>query len=193
MRILIKFFFRGLFALLPIALSLVVVTKLASFFESVFDDLLFTNFPDLHNIPGLSILLAVVVIIFFGFFLSFKIATSFFKLLEFPFKEFPILKNVYSAVKDLIQFFDNDAQKNGKVVLVDFPHTGVKAVGLLTRDNLSSFKFGHHVVGSSAVYFPMSYQLGGYTLLIPNERIQETDMKVDQAMKLALTGWMNNS
>ena len=125
-------------------------------------------------------------------FLSFKATASAFYWLEYPFKEVPILRNVYSAVKDLIQFFDNDAKKAGKVVLVDFPKTGVKAIGLLTRGDLSNFGFGSDVKGSSAVYFPMSYQLGGYTLVVPNNTITETNMKVDQAMKLALTGWMNN-
>jgi len=191
MKHIVKFFFRGLFALLPIGLSLVVITKLASFFETLFDDLLFTNFPELQTIPGFSSLFAISVIVCFGVFLSFKATASAFYWLEYPFKEVPILRNVYSAVKDLIQFFDNDAQKAGKVVLVDFPQTGTKAVGLLTRDDLSSFEFGPEVVGSSAVYFPMSYQLGGYTLVVPNKTIKETNMKVDQAMKLALTGWMN--
>ena len=39
-----------------------------------------------------------------------------------------------------------------------------------------------------AVYLPMSYQIGGYTLFLPRDRVQEMpDMSVEDLMKLTLT------
>ena len=38
-----------------------------------------------------------------------------------------------------------------------------------------------------AVYLPMSYQLGGFTLMVPKDKITPVDMKVDQAMQFVLT------
>ena len=39
-----------------------------------------------------------------------------------------------------------------------------------------------------AVYLPMSYQIGGYTIYIPRSRVTETDLTVEQAMRIVLTG-----
>jgi uncharacterized membrane protein len=39
-----------------------------------------------------------------------------------------------------------------------------------------------------AVYLPMSYQIGGYTIYLPRSRVSETELSVEQAMRIALTG-----
>jgi uncharacterized membrane protein len=38
------------------------------------------------------------------------------------------------------------------------------------------------------VYFPMSYQIGGYTLYMPRERLKPLDITVEEGMRLVLTG-----
>ncbi len=43
-----------------------------------------------------------------------------------------------------------------------------------------------------AVYLPMSYQIGGYTLYLPRDRIQPTDLTVEAAMRIVLTGGLQN-
>jgi uncharacterized membrane protein len=44
-----------------------------------------------------------------------------------------------------------------------------------------------------AVYFPMSYQIGGYTLMVPRERLQPLDLPVETAMRVVLTGGMSGT
>jgi uncharacterized membrane protein len=44
-----------------------------------------------------------------------------------------------------------------------------------------------------AVYFPMSYQIGGYTLLLPREQLEPLDLPVEAAMRLVLTGGMSGA
>jgi len=39
-----------------------------------------------------------------------------------------------------------------------------------------------------AVYFPMSYQIGGYTLYLPVSELTETDLSVQEAMRMVLIG-----
>ena len=34
----------------------------------------------------------------------------------------------------------------------------------------------------------MSYQIGGYTIYLPRSRLVETDLTVEQAMRIVLTG-----
>jgi len=39
-----------------------------------------------------------------------------------------------------------------------------------------------------AVYFPMSYQIGGHTLYLPKNELVETDLSVEEAMRMILIG-----
>ena len=43
-----------------------------------------------------------------------------------------------------------------------------------------------------AVYLPMSYQLGGYTVFISKEKVEEIDIPVDRALSQTLTGWIQS-
>jgi uncharacterized membrane protein len=42
-----------------------------------------------------------------------------------------------------------------------------------------------------AVYLPMSYQIGGYTTMIPRSAIQPVDMSIEEAMRFAVTAGMS--
>jgi len=39
-----------------------------------------------------------------------------------------------------------------------------------------------------AVYFPMSFQIGGYTMYVPKDRLTTLDMSLEDAMRMVLTG-----
>ena len=60
-------------------------------------------------------------------------------------------------------------------------------MGLVTRKQFADLREGIGEEGEVAVYFPMSYQIGGFTLIMPKDRIQPVDMTMDQAMRFALT------
>ncbi|MFZ9061550.1 MAG: hypothetical protein ACO218_10050, partial [Steroidobacteraceae bacterium] len=63
----------------------------------------------------------------------------------------------------------------------------------VTRDDASELGLGEGMAGSVAVYFPMSYQIGGYTLMVPRERLQPLDLPVETAMRVVLTGGMSGT
>ena len=44
-----------------------------------------------------------------------------------------------------------------------------------------------------AVYLPMGYMIGGYTVFVPREWVQVLDMSVEEAMRSSLTAWMGNT
>ena len=47
---------------------------------------------------------------------------------------------------------------------------------------------GDQLIG---VYLPLSYQIGGYTIYLPRDRVKPVDMTVEEAMRLTLTGGMS--
>jgi uncharacterized membrane protein len=88
-----------------------------------------------------------------------------------------------------MDFVSGDKQRQmNRVVMVDMAADGShRLIGFVTREKFDDLPGG---IGSSdqvAVYLPMSYQLGGYTVLMPRDRVHAVDMPIEQAMRFALT------
>jgi uncharacterized membrane protein len=78
-----------------------------------------------------------------------------------------------------------------RVVLARFGEAQV--VGFVTQDDASELGIVEPKEDLVAVYFPMSYQIGGYTALLPRSRIEPLDMPVEAAMRLVLTGGISGA
>jgi uncharacterized membrane protein len=65
-------------------------------------------------------------------------------------------------------------------------------VGFVTEEHVSPRLFGGNPGGVVAVYFPMSYQIGGYTLYLPAAELTETDLSVQEAMRMVLIGGVSS-
>jgi uncharacterized membrane protein len=97
----------------------------------------------------------------------------------------PLVKTLLSAFKDFAQLFSGEkTQQMQNVVSVELQ--GVKLVGFVVREDVQlSGDSGASLV---AVYFPMSFQIGGYTMYVPKDRLTNLDMPVEEAMRMVLTG-----
>jgi uncharacterized membrane protein len=65
-----------------------------------------------------------------------------------------------------------------------------RMLGFVTRDDLPELERQAGGVDLVAVYFPLSYMMGGVTLFLPKETLEYIDMPVEAAMRLAITGGM---
>jgi uncharacterized membrane protein len=61
-------------------------------------------------------------------------------------------------------------------------------IGFVTEEEVSPKLFGEQTSDLVAVYFPMSYQIGGYTLYLHKSELQETTLSVEEGMRLVLIG-----
>ena len=85
---------------------------------------------------------------------------------------------------------DLPGEGQGIEIEVKIGDTGAMAMGVVTRENFRDLPFGAEMNDKIAVYFPFSYGLGGYTLLIPRSSITEVNLPIERAMSLAITGWV---
>jgi uncharacterized membrane protein len=74
------------------------------------------------------------------------------------------------------------------VVLVSLPGQDGQLLGFVTREQFDDLPLEPTAENPVAVYMPMSYQVGGYTLYLPRSAITPVDISFEQAMRLALTG-----
>jgi len=186
-----KVFLRGLAALLPISLTLYFIYWLTSSLEILLSNLL-ANYVSIPSpFPGIGLLIAILSTFILGLLLGIMPFSKLFSVIQLPFKNIPLVKSIYSAIEDLTLFFGQKSNSEmGKVVKVQLPGHEIELIGLLTQSNLSQIKNIQFSSDKVAVFIPMSYQLGGYTIFVPSKNITITDMKVEVAMKSAITAWM---
>jgi uncharacterized membrane protein len=97
----------------------------------------------------------------------------------------PVVERVYSASKKLIAIMQQKPDGAARVVLIEFPHPGVKAIGFIMR------VFSDAVTGEelAAVFVPTTPNpTGGYLEIVPLRALVQTAMSMDQAMTMILSG-----
>lgn len=193
MRPLSRLFLKGLLALLPLILTVYPLYYFFRWANSVSNSVLLWFFPHLPYLPGMGILSGVVAILLLGLLMSTPLVRRLYSLIELPFRNIPLVKTVYSAVKELTLYLAPTDSSPDQVVVVSPPGQAVQIIGFVTRDNLSDLPEGVKSDGQVAVYLPLSYQIGGYTLFVPREWVCPINMPIETAMREALTGWMHKS
>jgi len=188
-----RLFLKGLIVVMPISLSiyllLIILMKAENIFAHFIKDLMGEN----NYIPGLGILLTFLVLVVIGGLVSNFITGKIITFLINQFEKVPFLKAIYNPLRDLMSLFAGSGPDNmKKVVLVNFDKLGFKAIGLVTREEFRDLPVGVFSDEDIAVYIPMSYMLGGFTTIVPRSSVTEVDIPVEQAIKLAITGWIKS-
>lgn len=97
----------------------------------------------------------------------------------------PLVQTIYGGTKKLLAVLQTKPEGAQRVVLIDFPHSEMKAVGFVTRV-LTEVGSGREL---AAVYVPTTPNpTSGYLEIVPVERLTQTDWTVDQAMAFIISG-----
>lgn len=186
-----RLFFKGLIVVLPVTVTIYVLFLLASKAESVFGGIIQGILGPSLYVPGLGILLTFLAILGVGILVSNYLTGKIINWTIERFESFPLIKAIYRPLKDLINLFAAESENSmKKVVFVNFENMGFKAIGLVTREEFGDLPPGSVEQGKIAVYIPMSYMLGGFTAIVSKECVEEVDIPVEKAFKLAITGWI---
>ena len=106
-------------------------------------------------------------------------------LVEAVLNRVPLVQRVYGAVKKLISAMQQKPEDVERVVLINFPSSDMKVVGLVTR-TLEDDKTGKKL---AAVYVPTTPNpTSGYMEIVPLDRIVSTDWTIDEAMNFVISG-----
>jgi uncharacterized membrane protein len=187
-----QIFFRGLITLLPIALTIYILYAGLLIVENVLGSFLRTVIPPEHYIPGYGFFATVLLIFLFGLLLNNLVIKSVLGTLEKKLSAVPLIKTIYSPLKDLMNLFSKKEHDQIKsVVFVQFAENGPRALGLVTRESFKDIAaVTPHTQDRVAVFFPLSYGLGGFTMLGPKTALMPVDIPIEKAMTLAITGWV---
>ena len=101
-------------------------------------------------------------------------------------KRIPLVKTLYGSVCDIMSFFNvKGGSQHDKVVTLDYQ--GMRLVGLITRENFSDLPSGIGKEDEIAVFLPFSYQIGGFTVMMPRSKVTPIDMTIEKGMRFVIT------
>lgn len=187
-----QYFFRGLITFLPLAITVYVLVIFITWTESTAMQLLRPLTGEFY-LPGLGIALGALIILALGVLMSMHITGKLLSFVELPFTNLPVVKSIYSSLKNFADYFAPHEQDAQQVVLLKMPGHELSTVGLVTRQSMKGLPRGlAELEDQVAVYLPMGYMIGGYTVFVPRSWTTPVDMSVEEAMRLALIAFMSS-
>lgn len=194
MKTLSRLLLTGLLTVLPIVVTIAVLVWLASTLEKVLGGVLQWMLPEGVYATGMGFVAGLLLVFVVGLVMSSWLAQRLFERFEATFLRVPVLNSLYGAVKDFTALFSPDkARQFASVVTFRLPGTDARLVGFVTRDDTEDLPGGLGSAETVAVYLPMSYQIGGYMLLLPREQLEKIDMPVHEALRFTLTAGVSRS
>ena len=184
-----KLFLKGLAVVIPIALTLAILWWMAASSERLMGAVLKFTLPDGWYVPGMGLVSGLALITLIGLLSHVLIFQKLFNLGDAIFHRLPLVKTIYTAIKDFIGYLNPDKESEmNKVVMVQLPGQSFQLIGFVTREQFDDLPFTPTAEDPIAVYMPMSYQIGGYTLFLPRSCLTPLDMSFEDGMRLVVTG-----
>jgi uncharacterized membrane protein len=181
-------FLAGLAAILPIVVTVTLVLWLSNTLEQVLGTILKAVLPDVLYFPGMGLLIGILLIFALGVLLRVYLVQGVFHWLESWMERIPVVKTIHGVVRDVTQLFSGEIHERfGEAVLVTLPGVEFRLVGFVTRSDFEGLPDNLGTQGTVAVYLPMSYQIGGYTLMLPRDRVEPLNLSLEDAMRYTLT------
>lgn len=172
---LIKYFLQGLFYLMPIAITLYVVIETIIIIDNLIP----------IEIPGLGIIIILVFITLIGYLFS-----TFLSALIRPFERIimrtPLIKLIYTSIKDLMSAFVGSKKQFSKPVLVTIQEKPlIQRMGFVTKEDASDLGLSDDKV---VVYLPFSYAVSGEVIIVSKNSVEPINAKSADIMKLIISG-----
>jgi len=182
-------FVQGLIALLPLAVTIAILSWVGLAAERILGGAIRRALPEEWYVHGMGIAAGIIVIFLIGLLMNIYGVPKLIHWGERLIGRIPLVKTVYGAVRDLLSFFSRSGREGtvSQVVVVTFGDSGIKAVGLLMRDTFEDLPEDLGGEDYLVVYFPQSYQLGGMLLLVPRANVTPLDMNLEDALRFIVT------
>jgi uncharacterized membrane protein len=189
-----KLFLKGLAVVIPLALTLVILWWMATSAERLLGGLLDFIMPEGWYVPGMGLVAALAIILLIGLLSHILIVQRLLAFWDNTLRRVPVARTIYVAIKDFMGYF-GPGQENrfSKVVLVQLPGQSFQLLGFVTRESFDDIPIKPTAEEPVAVYLPMSYQIGGYTLYLPRTCLTPVDTPFEEAMRLAVTASVAHS
>ncbi len=139
------------------------------------------------TLPGVGLVFALVVVFLTGLLVTNLIGHRFLVWGEELLNRIPLVRSVYGGVKSFAESVFSQSSSFRKVVMLEYPRTGVWSIGFLTAEDVPEVteKLGEPHV---AVYISAALNAtAGYLVVVPRRQVVQLDMSVDAALRMIIT------
>lgn len=175
MKKLSQYFLQGLLVLVPFVVTIWVIYTIFQKIDGLFS----------FNIPGLGLIFTILLIFLVGLFTSNFLTRKLVNLADVLFSRLPLVKMIYSSIKDLLNAFVGDKKSFNIPVLVALSSdSDVSAIGFVTNESLDNLGIKDKV----AVYLPQSYNFAGNLIVVPKSQVTSLDADSGDVMAFVVSG-----
>lgn len=195
MKIVVRSLLKGLAIVLPLIITIELLRWLLTTIESVLAPVVQLLIPATWYLPGTAILCFVIACAVIGFSSRWAGVNWLWQLPGKVLMKLPGSKQIYGMLQDLIDVMAGKNFSDGSVVMVKLPSFEIELIGIVTKqggqaeDRMSSLMQEEQL----AVFIPMAYNVGGYTIIVPRSCTRSLDMKPAEALQLVLSGGLGSS
>ena len=195
MKPIIQSFLKGLAILLPIIVTVFLVQWLLVTIEDWLSPIWKALLGETYYFPGLAFISFVVLAVVIGFSTRWRFMNWLWQLPGVMMNKLPLLRSLYGTVNDVFEMMSGKDFADESVVLVTLPNSDIRLIGIITKksgdngDRLSKMLGADQV----AVFLPMSYNVGGYMIMVPKECVQSIDMKPADALQMTISAGLGKN
>jgi uncharacterized membrane protein len=181
-------FFRGIGIIIPLGLTFWFFQALLNWVDGILSPFLEGWLG--RSIPGLGFISILIIIMLVGLLTRNLVGKLFFAWFEDVLLMIPVVRSVYSAIKDLVGAFAMGSKSKTfrQVIITEYPRKGIYCIGFVTNE-MSYIGIEGTVKELLNVYIPNPPNpTSGFLALIPKEEAHKLDLTVEEGLKLVLSG-----
>ncbi|MDT0582122.1 MULTISPECIES: DUF502 domain-containing protein [Alteromonadaceae] len=173
---------KGLLTILPFVLTIYLLVWIALAAEGLFSPYI----PSQYYFPGLGVIVVLIVLAFIGILVNAYVVKLIIERSNDLLERVPVIKTLFGAIQDAVHLFQIKKETSTKRAVSVEMADGSHAIGFVTNESVANIVFpGQNKI---AVYLPLSYQIGGYTMYMDQSKVANLDIDVETAMRIAVTG-----
>lgn len=186
-----KYFIAGLVVWIPIWVTISIIAFILGLINNSLAPLLNLIIPIpwfIIEIPGVTIVIAIVILLFTGFFATNIVGQQVMGWGEKIVHRIPLIGAIYQAVKQMLStLFSNKSQAFRQALLVEYPRKGIWSFAFLTNSmSTQSYAIPHNEM--LVVFIPTTPNpTSGFIMAVPKEDVVELKMSVDEALKMVIS------
>lgn len=189
-----RIFVTGLLTLLPILATVYLVSWSFAAAERLVGAEVRRLLPDAYYVTGMGLAVVCLVIFMVGLLMHTRPMRQLTGRAERVLLAIPVVRSIYAALRDFTALVvASGGEATMQVVTVELPGFDMRLLGFVARSDLADLPEGIGRADEIAVYLPMSYMIGGYTVFLPRRAVTPVAMSREEAMKFALTAGIRSN
>lgn len=190
-----KIFFTGLFIILPVALTYFILSFLYRHLDALspyFTNLLISlgaPIPEGYRVPFLGVVMTLLIVFLVGVLTTNIFGKKLLHLWESIVGKIPFVRRIYQGTKQVVSSFTQaDTKSFKKVVLIEFPRRGLKAIAMVTGETQGEVQ---RMTSETCfnVFVPTTPNpTSGFLVFAPKEELTDLSMNIEEAVKYVISG-----